>query len=118
LRPNNNIAVVDAPLRRARECGGYLGSCRPQRALGSRRGFPYSDVYLGLDNVLGCFFARLFADFEDWHTEPNEFFEVDNGVIALGTYSARAKAIGTTFRARFAHVWMCLTASSSGFCSH
>ncbi len=28
-----------------------------------------------------------------------------NRVIALGTYSARAKAIGTTFKARFAHVW-------------
>jgi hypothetical protein len=68
-------------------------------------GFPYSDVYLGLDDVLGRFFARLFADFEDWHTEPNEFFEVDNRVIALGTYSARAKATSRTFQARFAHVW-------------
>ena len=28
-----------------------------------------------------------------------------NRVIALGTYSARAKATGTTFKARFAHVW-------------
>ena len=43
-------------------------------------GFPYSDVYLGLDDVLGRFFARLFADFEDWHTEPSEFFETDNRV--------------------------------------
>ena len=68
-------------------------------------GFPYSDVYLGLDDVLGRFFARLFADFEDWHTEPNEFFELDNRVIALGTYSARAKATNRTFQARFAHVW-------------
>jgi ketosteroid isomerase-like protein len=55
--------------------------------------------------VLGRFFARLFADFEDWHTEPNEFFQVENRVIPLGTYSARAKATGRTFQARFAHVW-------------
>ena len=68
-------------------------------------GFPYNDVYLGLHDALGRFFGRLFADFEDWHAAPNEFFEVDNRVIALGTYSARAEATGTTFKARFAHVW-------------
>ena len=68
-------------------------------------GFPYSDVYLGLDDVLGRFFARLFADFEDWHTEPSEFFETDNRVFALGTYTARAITTGRTFKARFAHVW-------------
>jgi hypothetical protein len=67
-------------------------------------GFPYSDVYLGPDDVLGRFFARLFADFEDWHTEPNEFFQVENRVIALGTYSARAKATGRTFQALRARV--------------
>ena len=68
-------------------------------------GFPFSDVYLGLNDVLGRFFADLFSEFEDWHTEPSEFFETDNRVIALGTYSARAKATGRTFHARFAHVW-------------
>ena len=68
-------------------------------------GFPYSDVYIGLDDVLGRFFARLFGDFEDWHSEPSEFFEAADHVIAIGTYSARAKATGKTFKARFAHVW-------------
>jgi ketosteroid isomerase-like protein len=37
-------------------------------------GFPHSDVYLGLASV-GDFLTRLFSDFEDWHTEPSEFFE-------------------------------------------
>ena len=50
-------------------------------------------------------FTRLFGDFEDWHTEPSELFEAGNQVFALGTYSARAKATGRTFKARFAHVW-------------
>jgi ketosteroid isomerase-like protein len=68
-------------------------------------GFPYSDVYLGLDTVLERFFKRLFTEFEDWHTEPSEFFAADDRVFALGTYSARAKATGRTFKARFAHLW-------------
>src|SRR5262245_42635258 len=68
-------------------------------------GFPFSEVYLGLDAVLEHFFKRLFTDFEDWHTEPSEFFAADDRVFALGTYSARAKATGRTFKARFAHVW-------------
>jgi ketosteroid isomerase-like protein len=67
-------------------------------------GFPHSDVYLGLAGV-GDFFTRLFGDFEDWHTEPSEFFETADRVIAIGTYSARAKATGKSFHARFAHVW-------------
>jgi uncharacterized protein len=68
-------------------------------------GFPYSDVYIGPDDVLGRFFARLFTDFSEWNTEASEFFEADNRVFALGTYSARAIATGRTFKARFAHVW-------------
>jgi ketosteroid isomerase-like protein len=67
-------------------------------------GFPHSDVYLGLNGVFD-FFTRLFSDFEEWHTEPSEFFETADRVIAIGTYSARAKATGKSFKARFAHVW-------------
>jgi ketosteroid isomerase-like protein len=67
-------------------------------------GFPHSDVYVGLNGVFE-FFTRLFGDFEDWHTEPSELFETADRVIAIGTYSARAKATGKSFKARFAHVW-------------
>ena len=102
---NENIAVV----RRLYEARGNPEVLRQVLAPDVRwevvEGFPYSDVYLGLDALLGRFFARLFADFEDWHTNPSEFFETGNQVFALGTYSARAKATGRTFQARFAHVW-------------
>jgi len=67
-------------------------------------GFPYSGVYQGLNGVFD-FFTRLFGDFEDWHTEPAEIFEIGDRVIGLGFYSARAKVTGRTFKARFAHVW-------------
>jgi ketosteroid isomerase-like protein len=63
-------------------------------------GFPHSDVYLGLNGVFD-FFTSLFKDFEDWHTEPSEFFETGDRVIAIGTYSARAKATGP--KSAFAH---------------
>src|SRR4029453_3252684 len=67
-------------------------------------GFPHSNVYVGLSGVTD-FFTRLVSDFEDWHTEPSEFFETGDCIIAIGTYSARAKATGKSFKARFAHVW-------------
>jgi ketosteroid isomerase-like protein len=67
-------------------------------------GFPYSGVYQGLNGVFD-FFTRLFGDFEDWHTEPAEIFEVGDRVIGLGFYSARARATSKSFKARFAHVW-------------
>jgi uncharacterized protein len=68
-------------------------------------GFPYSDIYEGLDQVLGQFFGRLMGDFENWVSEPKEFLEVDDHVIALGYYSGKARKTGKTFTAKFAHVW-------------
>jgi uncharacterized protein len=68
-------------------------------------GFPYSGVYVGLDDVLRNFFGRLFEDFESFVAVGSEFFESGDHVIALGTYTGRAKATGKEFTARFAHVW-------------
>jgi hypothetical protein len=42
--------------------------------------------------LLGCFFKRLFTDFEDWRTQPSEVFKAGGRVFALGIYSGRAKA--------------------------
>ena len=67
-------------------------------------GFPNSGVYEALNGV-GDFFTRLFGDFEDWRTEPAEIFEAGDRVIGLGFYSARVKASGRLFKARFTHVW-------------
>ena len=102
--PNENIVVV----RRLYEARGNPEIIRQVLAPDVRwevvPGFPHSDVYLGLNGVFD-FFTRLFSDFENWHTEPSELFETGDRVIALGTYSARAKATGKSFNARFAHVW-------------
>ena len=71
----------------------------------SSKAFRIATCTSRIDNVLGRFFARLFGDFEDWHSEPSELFELKDRVIAIGTYSARAKATGRVFKARFTHVW-------------
>ena len=101
---NDNVAVV----RRLYDARGNPEIVRQVLAPDVRwevvEGFPYSDVYLGLKGV-SDFFTRLFSDFEDWRTEPSEFFETGDYVIALGAYSAKAKATGKTFKASFAHVW-------------
>jgi len=68
-------------------------------------GFPHSGVYFGLDDVLRNFFGRLFQDFESFIAAGTEFFESGDHVIALGSYTGRAKATGKEFTARFAHVW-------------
>src|SRR5215470_3824585 len=101
---NDNISVV----RRLYEAHGNPEIIREVLSPDVRwevvEGFPYSDVYLGLKGV-SDFFTRLFSDFEDWRTEPSDFFETGDHVIAIGAYSAKAKATGKIFKARFAHVW-------------
>jgi uncharacterized protein len=69
------------------------------------QGFPYSGVYISLDDVLSNFFGRLLQDFETFIAVGSEFFKSGDRVIALGNYSGRAKATGRDFTARFAHVW-------------
>ena len=61
-------------------------------------GFPY-------DSVLRDFFGRLFTDFDEFVANGSEFFESGEHVIALGSYSGRARNSGKRFTARFAHVW-------------
>jgi ketosteroid isomerase-like protein len=68
-------------------------------------GFPYGAVYVGLDSVLRDFFGRLFTDFDEFAANGSEFFESGEHVIALGSYSGRARRTGKRFTARFAHVW-------------
>lgn len=68
-------------------------------------GFPHSGIYVGLDNVLRDFFGRLFQDFESFVAVGSEFLESGDRVIALGSYTGRARSTGRDFTARFAHVW-------------
>jgi uncharacterized protein len=68
-------------------------------------GFPYGAVYAGLDNVLRDFFGRLFTEFDEFVANGSEFFEAGERVIALGSYSGRARRTRKKFTARFAHVW-------------
>jgi ketosteroid isomerase-like protein len=68
-------------------------------------GFPYGAVYVGLERVLRDFFGRLFTDFDEFVANGSEFFESGEHVIALGSYSGRARKTGKRFSARFAHVW-------------
>jgi uncharacterized protein len=68
-------------------------------------GFPYGGDYVGVDSVFGDFFGRVLQDFEDWRTTMSEIFDAGDRVIAIGTYSGRAKATGKPFSARFAHLW-------------
>ena len=102
--PNENIAIV----RRLYEARGNPEIIRQVLAPDVRwevvPGFPHSGIYHGINGV-SDFFTRLFGEFEDWHTEPSEFFETADRVIAVGTYSGRAKATGKSFESRFAHIW-------------
>lgn len=68
-------------------------------------GFPHGGVYNGIEAVFQDFFGRVLQDFEDWRTVATELIDAGDHVIALGTYSGRAKAIGKTFTANFTHVW-------------
>ena len=68
-------------------------------------GFPYGGDYTGVESVFRDFFGRVLSDFDDWRTVANELHDAGNRVVALGTYSGRAKTTGKTFVARFTHFW-------------
>jgi ketosteroid isomerase-like protein len=67
-------------------------------------GFPHGAVYVGLDSVLRDFFGRLFTDFDEFVANGSEFFESGEHVIALGSYSGRARRSGKRFRSFRSHL--------------
>jgi len=100
-----NVSVV----RRLYQARGNPDVIRQVLGSGVRwevvEGFPYGTVYDGLDSVLRDFFGRLFTDFDEFVANGSEFFEAGDHVIAIGSYSGRARRSGRRFTARFAHVW-------------
>jgi len=68
-------------------------------------GFPYGGDYVGVNAVFRDFFGSVLSDFDDWRTVMHELHDTGDRVLALGTYSGRAKTTGKTFIARFSHCW-------------
>src|SRR5262245_16257760 len=65
--------------------------------------FPNGGVYRGLDKTVSDFFAFL-ADFDEFYTKGNEYFESGDHVIVLGHYFGVSKK-GRRVQSRFAHFW-------------
>jgi len=113
---NVNIAVV----RRLYEARGDTEIIRQVLASDVRweviEGFPYSDVYLGLNGVSDCF-TRLYSAFEDWHTEPSACFETGGHVIAIwhlfGKGESHRQNLQGAFRARMDNARRCDRAPSA-----
>jgi hypothetical protein len=76
-------------------------------------GFPHSDVYFGLAGVTD-FFTRLFSDFEDWHTEPSEFFEAATASSPRANTRREQKRRANPSRRVLRTSGRCATASSLG----
>jgi ketosteroid isomerase-like protein len=68
-------------------------------------GFPYGGDYDGVEAVFRDFFGGVLSIFDDWRTTMNEVHDAGDRVLALGTYSGRAKTTGKMFTARFSHSW-------------
>jgi uncharacterized protein len=112
-RHHRGIAMSDSPnvsvVRRLYQARGNPDVIRQVLASDVRwevvDGFPYGGVYQGLASVLRDFFGRLLTDFDEFVATGTEFFVSGERVIALGSYSGRARGTGKSFTARFAHVW-------------
>lgn len=68
-------------------------------------GFPYAGLHRGPDAVRDNVLAKLGSEWESFKSPPEEFVDVGDTVVALGTYSGTYKKTGVSMRAPFAHVW-------------
>ena len=68
-------------------------------------GFPFGGTYIGIKAVLNDFFPKILEKFDDWHTIPEEFFEVDDNVIVVGRYAGIIKSTRNKIGAPFVHIW-------------
>jgi len=68
-------------------------------------GFPYAGTYVGFEAIRTHVFARLGAEWDNYHTEIEGYAEGPGLVIAYGTYKGTYLATGKYMEARVAHVW-------------
>lgn len=68
-------------------------------------GFPYAGTWIGPEQVVDRVFARLAAEWIDFHFTLERLIESGASVVAIGTYAGTYKQTGKSVRARVAHVW-------------
>ena len=68
-------------------------------------GFPYAGTYVGFEAIKTNVFARLGAEWDNYHTEIEGYAEGTDVVVAYGTYKGTYLATGKYMEARVAHVW-------------
>jgi ketosteroid isomerase-like protein len=68
-------------------------------------GLPHGGVYHGLDAVREAVFGPAASWWDGFLATPEEVVGLGEHVLALGRYTARAKATGSDLDAPFAHVW-------------
>lgn len=69
--------------------------------------FIYADgsPYRGPQGVLEGVFARLGAEWDDFHATPSQILPGEATVVAIGRYTGSYKATGRSIDAQFCHVW-------------
>lgn len=68
-------------------------------------GGPFAGTYAGPEDVAEGVFARVAADWAEFHVEPEEYIASGDSVAVLGTYRGTCRATGKAMTARFVHVY-------------
>lgn len=85
--------------------GPLFGLMDPKIEWTEAAGFPYAGTYLGPDAIASGVFGRLGADWDGFTVVPDFILVDGDQAISVGTYSGTYKATGSSFSARFAHVF-------------
>lgn len=65
---------------------------------------PYQGRYVGPQAIVDGVFAPVPEDWSEFTVTPDEFLEAGDVIVVLGWFAGTARASGTSFRSRFAHV--------------
>jgi ketosteroid isomerase-like protein len=82
----------------------FLELCHDDIEWTVMKNMPNGGIHIGKKAVFDGYFPKLFANFEEFHVEIDEFTGMDDRVIVLGTYKVVSKS-KKKFDAPFVHIY-------------
>lgn len=82
----------------------FLDLCHDDIEWTVMKNMPNGGTYRGKKAVFDEYFPKLFANFEEFHVEIDEFTGVDDRVVVLGTYKLVSRS-KKKFDSPFVHIY-------------
>jgi uncharacterized protein len=90
---------------REKDYDAFLGICTPDLIWVQNEGFPSGRTYQGAEAVVEGVFKAFNNDWDSWSFDIEQYLDAGDTIIVIGSYTAKHRISGKSFRSPAAHVY-------------